>query len=64
MLSRFLRSEIQATDSTLMGCRANSAATTKLGPTESGRPQQYPEQQKHIHYVQHDIGLMMPPGSS
>ena len=32
MLSRFLRSEIQATDSTLMGCSANNAATMKLRP--------------------------------
>src|SRR4029077_9027760 len=30
MLRTFLRSEIQATDSTLMGCRANRAATTRL----------------------------------
>jgi len=33
MLSRFLRSATQATDSTLMGCNANSAATMKLRPT-------------------------------
>ena len=32
MLSRFLRSATQTTDSTLMGCRANSAATMKLRP--------------------------------
>src|SRR5664280_1145587 len=32
MLSGFLRSAIQATDSTLMGCSANSAATIKLRP--------------------------------
>src|ERR1019366_3185449 len=31
-LSGFLRSAIQATDSTLMGCSANSAATIKLRP--------------------------------
>ena len=34
MLSRFLRSEIQATDSTLMGCTANSAATMALRPVQ------------------------------
>ena len=34
MLSRFLRSAIQATDSTLMGCRANSAATMELRPVK------------------------------
>ena len=34
MLSRFLRSATQATDSTLMGCKANSAATTKLRPRQ------------------------------
>src|SRR5260370_24759675 len=30
MLRTFLRSEIHATDSTLIGCRAKSAATTRL----------------------------------
>ena len=32
MLKTFLRSAIQATDSTLMGCIANNAATMKLRP--------------------------------
>ena len=34
MLSRFLRSAIHATDSTLMGCSANSAATIQLRPAK------------------------------
>ena len=32
MLREFLRSAIHTTDSTLMGCSANSAATMKLRP--------------------------------
>ena len=31
MLSTFFRSAAQATDSTLIGCKANNALTTKLG---------------------------------
>ena len=34
MLSRFLRSATHTTDSTLMGCRANNAATMKLRPVK------------------------------
>src|SRR5277367_3381122 len=32
VLRTFLRSAIQATDSTLIGCTAKSAATSRLGP--------------------------------
>jgi hypothetical protein len=34
MLSKFLRSAIQATDSTFMGCSANNAATMRLRPVK------------------------------
>src|ERR1039458_1996036 len=65
MLSRFLRSAIQTTDSTLMGCKANSAATlpaprhheaAACGP---GRLQQDPEQQRCIQRMQQYICAVM-----
>ena len=59
MLSRFLRSAIHTTDSTLMGCRANSAATMKLRPARPGRLQQDPEQQHYIERMQQYIGAVM-----
>ncbi len=34
MLNTFLRSATQATDSTLMGCHANNAATIQLRPNQ------------------------------
>ena len=33
MLNTFFRSATHATDSTLSGCTANNAATSRLGPT-------------------------------
>ena len=59
MLSRFLRSAIQATDSTLRGCSANSAATIKLGPAEPVARSQHQEQQQHIHHVKQKVGVVM-----
>ena len=59
MLSRFLRSATHTTDSTLMGCRANSAATMKLRPGEPSGLQQDPEQQHGIERMQQYICAVM-----
>ena len=56
MQRTFLRSATQATDSTLIGCTANSAATNRLGAVFPSRPHQQKEKQNYIHRVQQDAG--------
>ncbi len=56
MLSRFLRSAIQTTDSTLMGCRAKSAATIKLRPAKPVACNRIQNKQPCIQGMQQNIG--------
>ncbi len=59
-LSSVLRSAIQTTNSTLIGCSANTAVPMKLRPVNPRRPPQDPKQQQGIQHMQRKIHLVVP----
>ena len=59
MLSTLLRSATQATDSTLRGCTANSAATTRLRAVYPVNHCKNKKQQQRIRGVQQNAGVMV-----
>ena len=62
MLSTFLRSAAQATDSTLIGMQGEQRAHNQAGPGDSGRPPQQKKEQHSVGGVQQKICVVMAGG--
>ncbi len=60
MLSRVLRSAIQATDFDIDGMHGKQRRNHGAAPCVAGRSLQHPEQQHHVKHMEQQVDFMVP----